>query len=241
MLDTVKLQKLNVKMVAHRGLSGIETENTAAAFIAAGNRSYYGIETDIHKTADGKFVCMHDDNAKRVSGKRCNILKKTLKEASAIKLKDFYCGTGPRCDLVPPALEDYISICKKYGKHAVLELKDVFDLQDLKKIIKIIKKNEYLENTTFISFYPQNVMGIRELLPTQSCQFLAERVIDEILKGVVALKVDIDIKYSLLTEDLVKYFHSNGVKVNCWTVDSKEEAEKLVSWGVDYITTNILE
>ena len=105
MKDTVKIQKGNTKMVAHRGLSGIETENTAAAFIAAANRSYYGIETDIHKTADGQFVCMHDDNAKRVSGKRCNILKKTLKEVSAIRLKNFHEGVGPRCDLVPPSLE----------------------------------------------------------------------------------------------------------------------------------------
>ena len=35
----------NTKMVAHRGLSGIETENTAAAFVAAGNRGYWGSET----------------------------------------------------------------------------------------------------------------------------------------------------------------------------------------------------
>ena len=32
-----------------------------------------------------------------------------------------------------------------------------------------------------------------------------------------------------------------GIKVNCWTVDDPEIAERLVSWGVDYITSNILE
>ena len=46
-MNTIKFDKKNVKVIAHRGLSGIETENTNSAFVAAGNRSYFGIETDI--------------------------------------------------------------------------------------------------------------------------------------------------------------------------------------------------
>ena len=65
-MNTVKIQKQNVKMIAHRGLSGIEQENTNVAFIAAGNRSYFGIETDVRKTADGQFVILHDDHTERV-------------------------------------------------------------------------------------------------------------------------------------------------------------------------------
>ena len=48
-------------------MSGIECENTNSAFIVAGNRSYFGIETDVHITADGKFVVIHDDNTAQVS------------------------------------------------------------------------------------------------------------------------------------------------------------------------------
>ena len=40
------------RMIAHRGASCLECENTAAAFIAAGNRSYWGMETDIFRTID---------------------------------------------------------------------------------------------------------------------------------------------------------------------------------------------
>ena len=39
-------------MVAHRGLSGLERENSIKAFIAAVNRSYYATECDIHLTKD---------------------------------------------------------------------------------------------------------------------------------------------------------------------------------------------
>ena len=70
-MDTVKLiNKKNCKMIAHRGLSYIECENSMPAFVAAGNRSYYGIETDVHVTADGKFVIIHDDSTGRVAAGR---------------------------------------------------------------------------------------------------------------------------------------------------------------------------
>ena len=79
-MDTKKINdRKNTLIVAHRGVSGIEPENTISAFIAAANRSYFGIETDVHKTADGKFILTHDDNAKRVSGedviKQCYFIR----------------------------------------------------------------------------------------------------------------------------------------------------------------------
>ena len=74
-MNTEKIIKKDVKMIAHRGVSGLEKENTAAAFVAAGNRSYFGIETDIHCTADGKFIIIHDDTTTRVTG-----IEKTVEE-----------------------------------------------------------------------------------------------------------------------------------------------------------------
>ena len=59
-------KKGNTKIVSHRGLSGVELENTLAAFVAAGNRCCFGIETDVHVTADGKYVILHDDSTGRV-------------------------------------------------------------------------------------------------------------------------------------------------------------------------------
>lgn len=61
-MNTIKIKSDSVKIIAHRGLSGLERENTYPAFVAAGNRSYFGIETDIHKTKDGKFIIIHDHN-----------------------------------------------------------------------------------------------------------------------------------------------------------------------------------
>ena len=35
--------------------------------------------------------------------------------------------------------------------------------------------------------------------------------------------------------------HANGRVVNVWTVDRVEAAEKMIEYGVDMITSNILE
>ena len=69
-MNTTKINSKNVKMVAHRGVSGIERENTCPAFVAAGNRSYFGIETDVHVTKDGKFVIIHDETTERISQRK---------------------------------------------------------------------------------------------------------------------------------------------------------------------------
>ncbi len=53
--------------------------------------------------------------------------------------------------------------------------------------------------------------------------------------------MDIDIAHPSLTAERVKAMHEAGLKVNCWTVDDPARAEELAAWGVDFITTNILQ
>ena len=239
-MNTIKVTKKNCLFVAHRGCSGLEKENTNAAFVAAGNRSYYGIETDIHRTADGKIVVVHDADLKRVAGENVPVEEVSLSVAQSVVLFDKD-DTKNRFDLRVSTLENYIGICKKYEKHSVLELKSDFTDAEIAQIIDIIRDYDYLEHVTFISFVYDNLVKLRKVLPTQSAQFLFCEVTDEIIDRVVADKLDIDIYYKALTEENVKRFHELGLVINCWTVDDAEAAEQLAAWGVDYITSNILE
>ena len=61
-MNTIKFDTKNKPlMIAHRGVSGLERENTCPAFVVAGVKSYYGIETDVHVTRDGEIIVFHDD------------------------------------------------------------------------------------------------------------------------------------------------------------------------------------
>ncbi len=239
-MNAIKIKKKNTLIVAHRGLSGLEVENTCSAFIAAGNRSYYGIETDIHRTADGRFVVCHDNNLKRLAGVEIDIESSNFDELQKIILFDEQ-GTKSRKDLRLCSLENYISICKRYEKHGVLELKSDFTKEEISQIIDIIKDYKYLENVTFISFVYENLIKVRQIEPKQAVQYLFGEYSDEMLENVIKNKMDVDVYYKALTKESIDFLHSKGLRVNCWTVDNKADAEQLAEWGVDFITTNILE
>lgn len=238
-MNTIKYNKANVKTIAHRGVSGIECENTNAAFVAAGNRSYFGIETDIHVTKDGVFAVIHDDTTARVSDREVHVEKKTYDEISDIRLKtdDGY----SRNDYLIPTLSEYIGICKRYEKTAVLELKNHFMPEDIKRAVKIIESMDYINNVIFISFDYDNIVELRRILPNQKLQYLVTEYNEDVLEKLLNHKLDIDIFYKALNKDIVKILHANGIEINCWTCDEKNSAEKIAEMGVDYITTNILE
>ena len=239
-MDTIKIKKGNAKMVAHRGLSGIEQQNTCAAFVAAGNRDYYGIETDVRKTADGAFVVIHDEVTERVAAENLAVASSTLAQLQAIKLNDK--DGEPRSDLRIPTLDEYLKICAKYGKVCVLELKDEFSKEDIENILAIVKKRMTLKDIIFISFMFQNMIYIRELEPEAQAQFLYYQPVDEaIVEKLKAYDLDIDIAWTVLDQKGVQLLHENGIKINVWTVDDPAVAEQMAAWGVEYITSNILQ
>ena len=242
-MDTVKIEKGNVKMVAHQGLSGLETGNTCPAFVAAGNRSYFGVETDVHVTKDKKFVIIHDETTDSVSrGEFCiNVEENDLSATENIVLPDRD-GSRVRNDIRIPTLAEYVRICKKYEKKCVLEIKNPFAKEDLAALVDEIREIGYLENVIFISFAFSNCVMLREMLPKAEIQFLTIAEVDDaLIASLLENKLDLDIYYKRLNAENIALLHAKGIKVNCWTVDSKEDAEALVKMGIDFITSNILE
>ncbi|MBS1455861.1 MAG: hypothetical protein HP008_02200 [Clostridia bacterium] len=239
-MNTEKIKKLNVKMVAHRGVSGLERENTAAAFVAAGNRSYYGIETDVHVTADKKYIIIHDDDTERVAGVKLGVEESNYEDLRKIRLKDL--DGNDRADLCFPSLEEYLDICKKYEKVCVLELKNPMAAEDIKGIYETVVKTYEVKRVIFISFSYENLVELRKLDKTATLQFLTgDQVTDDLIKKIKKYDMDLDIYYERLNKENILFLHSSGVKVNCWTVNDFSYGEKLATWDVDFITSNILE
>ena len=242
-MNTIKLNTsgTNVKLIAHRGLSGLETENSAAAFVAAGNReSYYGIETDIHRTLDGKFVIFHDDNTKRVCVDSMVVEETTFDTLRSLRLSERD-GSRNRGDLILPTLEEYISICARYEKEAVLELKNEFTASDVYKIMGMIDKMGYLENTTIISFCLKNLIRLRKRYPDVKAQYLLSVWDDKHMDSLIKYNLDLDIKHTAVTAELCQKIHDASKIINCWTVDTVEDGQRVIDCGIDYITSNILE
>ncbi len=241
-MDTLHLTGPKPLMVAHRGLSGIEMENTCSAFVAAGNRSFFGIETDVHVTGDGQYIIIHDDSTRRVALDDLAVESSTFETLRSLHLCDRD-GKRGRKDLVLPTLREYIHICKKYEKTSVLELKNHMEPQHIDGIIAQIREEGWLEHTIFISFDLPNMICVREKLPTQKAQYLIEGNPDwqAVLHALEQYSLDLDIQFNLLTEERIRDVHAIGKQVNAWTVNHLSDAQQLAAWGIDYITTNIIE
>ena len=88
---------------AHRGLHRIDKstpENSLPAFAHAA-RIGYGIEFDVHITADDRLVVFHDDDTKRVCGAEGRVEDMSLAELRALRL----CGTDNTVPTLAEALE----------------------------------------------------------------------------------------------------------------------------------------
>lgn len=239
-INTVKLaNKGKAKLIAHRGVSGLERENTCPAFVVAGVKSYYGIETDVHATKDGKYILFHDNSLLRLVNIERNIADCTFEELRNITLKDMN-GVTERKDLFLPTPEEYFSICQKYNKQAIFELKENLTCEQVCELVDFIKETGYFSNTTFISFKKELLLALRKKVPDADAQFLGSAS-EENIAFILENAFDGDFSYGSVTQEVVDTLHAHGRSVNCWTVNDVETAEKLIKMRVDFITTNILE
>ena len=152
-------------------------------------------------------------------------------------------GSDKRIDIRMPTLEEYVNICKKYEKIAVLELKEAMTEEAVGKIVDRVEALGYLDKMIFISFDFNNLVYVRRKKHAQAVQYLIGKTTftEDAVQRVKEYRFDIDIYYKHLTEELIREWHEAGIAINCWTVDDPADAEQLAAWGVDYITTNILE
>lgn len=241
-MNTIRIQKKQTQLIAHRGLSGLEAENTLCAFVAAGNRSYFGVETDVHVTADGQFILIHDNSTERVAGEE---------QIYAVEQTDFATLRGVplldrdqkagRADLRLPSLDEYIDCCKKYEKVCVLEFKNRMKKADIGRIAEHFRTAEYLDRVIFISFCLENLIDLREICPDQPVQYLVRELGEDVFEVANANRIDIDTDWKSVTKEWVDRLHRAGLKLNAYTINDPEVAERFADWGMDYITTNILE
>ena len=242
-METIKILKNNVNMIAHRGLSGIIQENTTSAFELAAKHSYFGIETDVHVTKDGKYIICHDDNLQRVAGLDMIIEQSNYDDLRKVRLfnKEGFLSD----ELFLPNIEEYITICRDNNKVSVLELKNLMEEENIIEIVDIVKKLNHYKNTIFISFVPENLIYCKKNFNDINCQFLMDINTKEkeefAFNFAKTYNLDLDLFYGPLTKEFINLCKENNIKVNVWTVDDPNKALELIENGVGFITSNILE
>ena len=107
--------------IAHRGSGDNWTEHTMEAYRQSLKLGAQAIEISVHRTADGRFVCHHDPDLKRLCGEDLNISDLSWEQLKQVR-NDARAWLGPQTPLeYIPALDD---VLRELGGHVVLFIED---------------------------------------------------------------------------------------------------------------------
>ena len=159
---------LTARPVAHRGLHNaargiIENMPAAAEGAISGN---FAIECDIQLTSDGEAMVHHDDELGRLTEGSGTLLTKTAAELKQVRFK----GTAERM----MTLSD---LCNLVAGRVplVIEVKSHFD-GDRKLVRRMAEVlASYQGQAVGMSFDPDQVLALRELLPSRPRGIVAQR------------------------------------------------------------------
>ena len=214
-------------IVAHRGASKAERENTVAAFRAAARLGAGMVELDVRSTADGALVVHHD----AVVAGRAIITMRTDELPAYV-----------------PNLNESLDACA--GMEVNIEIKSDRDEPDYNadqpvaaRVVELLASRGDSQRMLISSFDLDTIAAVRALEPALRTGFLfvkpgrdAGRLFDKVAAGGhVALHPN----RHAATAELVDAAHARGLAVNVWTVDKPAEMRRLASIGVDAIITNV--
>ena len=179
--ETVKLSEMTdktdgIKLIAHRGLSGIAPENTLPAFKEAGKAGYFGAECDVRMTTDGKWVIMHDGTAKKMCGANRIISSTDYKTLSSLEINN-----GANIEKYKntkiPTVEEYLEVCVKYSLVPVIEIKNSdCSLLTMQSLFDTVYSVEGVKDVIFISFTKQAIENIKKKDKNSVCYLLVNEM-----------------------------------------------------------------
>ena len=245
---TMKNNNINpnpqLEIIGHRGYSAVTPENTLASLksaIAAGVKS---VEFDIHASSCGTPVLFHDDTLNRTTNGlgplKCNTFRQ-LQDLDAGKWfsEEF---SGEKI----PSLIEAINQLNGQIDCIYVEVKGVWEFQNLDIMIQIIRETNFVDKTTFLSMDWDIMDQIRCRDPGLGIGFIVETSdrFDKALKRVEGKSNAIlDLSHTLSLENpyMIDQAHKIGIDVVVWTVNNIDEARRLKDIGVTRFTTDQIE
>ena len=228
-----------LRVTAHRGLSEIAPENTLPAYRLAGEYGFWGAECDISQTADGVWVLMHDKDVDRMTDGEGLVSELTYAQISALTI-----DAGNNVEQYPgtkvPMLTEYLDVCREYGLHPVIEIKEIVDVESLPDLAAILNAREEKDRFVLISWGRELISGIKALLPETPCYLIGGPGTADDVDFCVENGVDgLDTFYNV-TESVIRLAQDAGLKLMAWTVDSVTWVERMAGYGITDITSNCL-
>lgn len=229
-----------VLIVAHRGYSALAPENTLAAFRAALEIGAPAMECDVHLSADGHVVVIHDDSLDRTTDGTGHIAVLSLadiQQADAGAWK----GEQYRGERVP-TLAQVLSLIQGRAR-LIVEIKAEGIVP---QVVQVVRDAGALREVTIVSFSLDTLHELRTLEPRLPAGFLtggivadAEQLADELITRALSAHVQfLSVAHNGITPALLRRAALCGMSVWAWTVNDPDRVRDLARQGVASITSD---
>jgi len=235
---------------AHRGASTLAPENSLAAFAKARTLGCKGIEFDVHLCKSGELVVTHDHWLDRISGVHARVEDLEYTDLLQIDTGSFFNLKFPgqaKAAFSAERIPTLDTVLETVGAEMFLDIElksDTLDCDGLALATAACLARHDKRNCIVSSFHPLAIRAYKNYgphataaiyCPYDSVPFLMRHRECLYLSGA-------DIKKPALETALGSRGFETGRKpVIVWTVDSKEDAARLLAGGVDSVITNRIQ
>lgn len=240
-------------VIAHRGGKGLWPENTLYAFEHAVDLGVDVLEMDIHSTADGVLVVMHDDTVDRTTDGSGPIQALTLDEIKALDAgynwsaddgqTTPYRGQG----IAVPALEEVFAAFPNVPMN--IEIKQA-EPSIAAPFCQLIREHAMSDRILVASFDQAVIKEFRRECPEVATTAGQNEVVALFVLG----RIFLDAVYTppseavqvpeyrsglhVLTPRFVEAAHSSGLEVHAWTINDVDDMQRLLDLGVNGLITD---
>jgi glycerophosphoryl diester phosphodiesterase len=195
--------------VGHRGVMGVEPENTLRSFRRAERAGLDQVELDLHLSKDGALVVMHDANVDRTTDGSGLIRDLTLDE-----IRTLDAGLGERVPVFEEVLDAVAGPIQA-------EIKDVAAARAL---ADALREHGATGRVSVLSFHDEALAEIHALLPDVPTVLVAGAPGPHIVpraQAVGARMVSLDLTHVSL--DVMRRCQAAGIAVIAWTVNTAQD------------------
>ena len=239
-------QEADRLVVAHRGASAVEAENTIVAFETAVLAGADVVEFDVRMTADGAAVVMHDPDVSRTTDGHGLVRDLPLAELKRLRIRT---SAGDTAE-VPTLIEALMCLSNRAAVD--VEIKNIpgepdFDgSQELavEATLRALDDVGFVGPVLLSSFNPLSIARARELAPEIATGLLATEDVDARVAFTFARDQGhpwvLPFVGSVLAAgaSLAAEVHASGMRLGTWITDDPVVAVELMRAGVDAIATN---
>ncbi|MFM2072336.1 MAG: hypothetical protein RLZZ623_2599 [Actinomycetota bacterium] len=227
------------QIIAHRGASRAERENTLQAFHAAGRMGAQAVELDVRRTLDGVLIVHHNptlDDGRVIAA--CESTELPAHVPLLGPALDACAGMWVNVEIKnDPGEADFDDVERIADETMGLLIArgeperwliSSFRMETIDRCHSIANDRGVPIRTAWLTSDVSGVSGVSGSGDQHVAQLVAQR-------GHVALHPWV----SVVTRDLIERCHDAGLEVNTWTCDDPARMRELVEWGIDGICTNV--